>query len=91
MKLIKKTLKLSLVILIICLLLILFIPSRTPIYFCAGRYDYNTPSILIEKYFNHIVAPEKEIIWFEESAHFPHIEEPGKFAELAIRIKERFE
>lgn len=65
--------------------------AKVPIYFCAGRYDYNTPSILIEKYFNHIVAPEKEIIWFEESAHFPHIEEPGKFAELAIRIKERFE
>lgn len=65
--------------------------AKVPIYFCAGRYDYNTPSILIEKYFNNIVAPEKEIIWFEESAHFPHIEEPGKFAELAIRIKERFE
>lgn len=64
---------------------------KVPVYFCAGRYDYNTPSIIIEKYFNHITAPKKEIIWFEESAHFPHIEEPEKFAELAIRIKENIE
>ncbi len=64
---------------------------KVPIYFCAGRYDYNTPSILTEDYFNHIIAPEKEIIWFEESAHFPHLEEPEKFAQLAIRIKENLE
>lgn len=62
---------------------------KVPVYFCAGRYDYNTPSVLIESYYNHLIAPEKEIIWFEESAHFPHFEEPGKFAQLAVRIKER--
>ncbi len=64
---------------------------KVPIYFVAGRYDYNTPSILIENYYNHIIAPEKEIIWFEESAHFPHFEEPENFAQLAIQIKENIE
>ena len=64
---------------------------KVPIYFIAGRYDYNTPSILIENYYNHIIAPEKDFIWFEESAHFPHFEEPEKFAELAIQIKENIE
>ena len=44
---------------------------KVPIYFCAGRYDYNTPSVLIEEYYNEIIAPKKELIWFEESAHFP--------------------
>ncbi len=61
---------------------------KVPIYFCVGRYDYNTPSILVEDYFKHIIAPTKEIIWFEESAHFPHFEEVEKFTQLAIRIKE---
>ncbi|MBU5426984.1 alpha/beta hydrolase [Tissierella pigra] len=64
---------------------------KVPIYFCVGRYDYNTPSILVEHYYNNIIAPKKEIIWFEESAHFPHFEEPEKFAQLAIQIKENNE
>jgi len=64
---------------------------KVPIYFFAGRYDYNTPSILIEKYYNHVIAPEKEIIWFEESAHFPHFEEPEKFTQTAVQIKENIE
>ncbi|MBU5427579.1 alpha/beta hydrolase [Tissierella pigra] len=64
---------------------------EVPIYFCAGRYDYNTPSVLIEKYYNQIIAPKKELIWFEESAHFPNFEEYEKFYELVIRIKEEIE
>lgn len=62
---------------------------KVPIYFCVGRYDYNTPSILVEEYYNQIIAPDKEIIWFEESAHFPHFEEPDKFVQLARHIKEK--
>lgn len=64
---------------------------KVPIYFCVGRHDYNTPSILTENYYNNMIAPEKELIWFEESAHFPHFEEPEKFAQLAIQIKEKVE
>ena len=61
---------------------------NVPVYFVAGRYDYNTPSTLIEKYYNHLSAPRKALIWFEESAHFPHFEETDKFANLMILIKE---
>lgn len=64
---------------------------KVPIYFCAGRYDYNTPSVLIEEYYNEIIAPKKEFIWFEESAHFPNFEEYEKFNELVIRIKDETE
>lgn len=64
---------------------------QVPIYFCAGRYDYNTPSVLIEKYYNQIIAPKKEFIWFEESAHFPLFEEEEKFNELVIQIKDKVE
>lgn len=64
---------------------------KVPVYFCVGRYDYNTPSVLIEKYYKELVAPEKEFIWFEESAHFPNFEEPEKFAETAVRIKKKLE
>ena len=51
-----------------------------PVYFFTGRYDYCDPFSLTEQYFARIDAPEKHIIWFEESAHFPFYEEPEAFA-----------
>ena len=49
------------------------------IYFIEGRYDYNAPSLIASKYYESIKAPTKELIWFENSAHFPQWEEPKKF------------
>ena len=51
-----------------------------PIYFFTGRYDYTDPFVLTEQYFSRINAPEKHIVWFEDSAHFPFYEEPAGFA-----------
>jgi len=51
-----------------------------PVYFFTGRYDYTDPFVLTEQYFSKISAPEKRIVWFEESAHFPFYEEPAAFA-----------
>ena len=50
-----------------------------PIYFFTGRYDYTDPFMLTEQYFSKIKAPEKHIVWFEDSAHFPFFEEPAAF------------
>lgn len=50
-----------------------------PLYFLLGRHDYNAPATLAERYFQVIRAPEKKLIWFEHSAHFPFLEEPEKF------------
>jgi pimeloyl-ACP methyl ester carboxylesterase len=58
-----------------------------PIFFCAGRMDYNTPSVLVEEYFQRITAPKKELVWFEHSAHCPPFEEYEKFNDLLCRIK----
>ena len=53
---------------------------KIPVYFFTGRYDYTDPFALTEQYFSKINAPEKHIVWFEESAHFPFYEEPAAFA-----------
>lgn len=58
---------------------------KVPVYFFTGRHDYNTPFSLTEEYFNSINAPVKEFFWFEESAHSPHLEEPGKFYHLMVK------
>ncbi len=57
-----------------------------PIYFIAGRHDYNTPSELVEQYYNTIKAPKKNFYWFEESAHEPHLVEEDKFAKIMMEI-----
>ena len=54
---------------------------KIPIYFFTGRYDYTDPFTLTEEYFSKIDAPEKHIVWFENSAHFPFYEEPNAFAQ----------
>jgi pimeloyl-ACP methyl ester carboxylesterase len=60
---------------------------EVPVYFVTGRYDYNTPFVLTQQYFNLMKAPHKELIWFERSAHMMPFEEPEKFNELMIKIK----
>jgi pimeloyl-ACP methyl ester carboxylesterase len=57
---------------------------KVPIYFALGKHDYEVPFILAEHYFNQLQAPSKELIWFENSAHFPFVEEQEKFNNLLI-------
>jgi pimeloyl-ACP methyl ester carboxylesterase len=57
---------------------------KVPVYFFTGRHDYNTVSTLVEEYYNVLQAPHKEIVWFENSAHFVPFEEPEKFNEMVV-------
>jgi pimeloyl-ACP methyl ester carboxylesterase len=59
---------------------------RIPCYFFIGKHDYNTPYELASKYYHHLEAPKKEIIWFENSAHHPMYEEALKFNDSIISI-----
>lgn len=57
-----------------------------PVYFFIGESDYTTPHKLVSEYFESITAPKKEIVYFENSAHFPFFEEPDKFCKEINRI-----
>jgi pimeloyl-ACP methyl ester carboxylesterase len=57
-----------------------------PVYFFQGRYDYSTPGDVVERYYEMLDAPQKSLLWFEQSAHFPHWEEPQKFVEELLKI-----
>jgi pimeloyl-ACP methyl ester carboxylesterase len=59
---------------------------EVPVYFFTGRHDYVTPFELIEVYNERLQAPAKRIVWFDESAHFPFFEEPGRFADEMKRV-----
>ena len=62
-------------------------PFQMPYYIFQGRKDHNTPAELIQAYYDSIVAPDKGLVWFEESAHGPLGEEPVKFKKL---MREKF-
>ena len=53
-----------------------------PFFIFDGRLDMNTPSELVEDWFNMIKAPRKELIWFENSGHNPMGDEGEKFKKL---------
>lgn len=59
-----------------------------PVYFCVGRYDFLSPFEMQEQFYQQLHAPVKDLIWFENSAHVPHLEEPSSFLVMLLRIKE---
>ncbi len=60
---------------------------RTPIFFFEGRHDTFCLSSLTQEYSESINAPQKEVVWFKHSGHFPFFEERQKFAdELLERV-----
>lgn len=58
-----------------------------PSFFLSGARDRNTPAELVRSYFGSLVAPNKEYILFENSAHTPFFAEPECFAQELARIK----
>lgn len=55
-----------------------------PVWFALGRHDHEVPSELSARYFEALRAPRKELVWFERSAHMPHLEERERFHRLMI-------
>jgi len=59
---------------------------QIPVYFFTGRYDYQTPFEILERYFKVLKAPYKKIIWFEDSGHAPNLDEPEVYQDKLINI-----
>ncbi|MBC8488360.1 MAG: alpha/beta hydrolase [Bacteroidetes bacterium] len=56
-----------------------------PVFFLAGRYDYFTPSEIVENYYQKLQASKgKDFIWFERSGHYPELEEPEKIHDVMV-------
>jgi pimeloyl-ACP methyl ester carboxylesterase len=58
---------------------------KLPVALLQGRHDYCTPAAPIERWLSMLSCPgKKELIWFENSAHWPQIEENKKFADILL-------
>ena len=60
---------------------------KVPVVMVQGRHDQVAPGEAAERYAGALQAPGKRLVWFENSAHTPHLEEPGKFRDLLIGIR----
>lgn len=60
---------------------------EVPITLLHSRYDYCTASSVAEKWFNELSPKtKKEWVWFENSAHWPQIEENEKFSRILVNL-----
>ena len=51
-----------------------------PVFFFEGRYDEVVTTEVTQRYFDALDAPRgKQLIWFEDSGHWPHFEESEKY------------
>lgn len=48
---------------------------KIPVYLLLGRHDNNCPVSLAVEWYNNLNAPDKKLIYFENSAHSPQWEE----------------
>jgi pimeloyl-ACP methyl ester carboxylesterase len=59
-----------------------------PIVIVQGRHDQVAPGESAQQYASSLQAPGKQLIWFETSAHTPHLEEPAKFRDVLLGIRD---
>jgi pimeloyl-ACP methyl ester carboxylesterase len=52
---------------------------KCPIILFEGRHDDTTPAEVAAQWFKRVQAPDKRLVWFENSAHMAMVEEPGRF------------
>jgi pimeloyl-ACP methyl ester carboxylesterase len=60
---------------------------KVPIYFFEGKFDMITPTILVENFYKNLIAEKgKNLFIFENSAHFPMIEERERYQDILINV-----
>lgn len=56
-----------------------------PVYFSLGRHDKVVTPDVAQRYFDVLDAPRgKQIVWFDDSGHWPHFEESEKYRATLI-------
>jgi pimeloyl-ACP methyl ester carboxylesterase len=58
-----------------------------PLVMVQGRHDQVAPGDAAQRFHDSLHAPSKALVWFEDSAHTPHLEEPGKFRDLLRDVR----
>jgi pimeloyl-ACP methyl ester carboxylesterase len=57
---------------------------QVPVYFLEGRFDVQAMTSPVERYYQVLQAPYKELIWFDQSGHTPMGYEPNKVVDVLV-------
>jgi pimeloyl-ACP methyl ester carboxylesterase len=57
-----------------------------PTWLFVGRRDYTTPWQCQQAYFAGLSTPQKHWVWFNNSAHFPFLEQPEAFHQRMLEV-----
>jgi pimeloyl-ACP methyl ester carboxylesterase len=57
-----------------------------PLVMLQGRFDQVSPAPAAQRFFDSVTAPSKQLIWFEQSAHTPQLDEPDKFRDVLVDV-----
>jgi pimeloyl-ACP methyl ester carboxylesterase len=60
---------------------------EVPFVMAQGRLDQVAPGEAAQRFHDSLTAPSKQLVWFESSAHTPHLEEPAKFRDLLMNVR----
>jgi pimeloyl-ACP methyl ester carboxylesterase len=58
-----------------------------PLILAQGRLDQVAPGEATQRFYDSVTAPGKQLVWFESSAHTPHLEEPARFRDLLMNVR----
>jgi pimeloyl-ACP methyl ester carboxylesterase len=61
---------------------------EVPVYIFSGKHDLNSPGSLAQRWLDGLEAPSKELVIFENSAHFLMWEENEQFNQEMLRVRE---
>jgi proline-specific peptidase len=60
---------------------------QVPAYFFVGKHDMITPTVLVDDFYHNLDAEKgKHLVVFENSGHFPLVEESDRYQELLINV-----
>ncbi len=62
-----------------------------PVYVALGVHEAAGRSSLVKEWFPTLTAPSKTLVTFDRSGHVPHLDEPGRFADLMTRVLQETE
>ncbi len=58
-----------------------------PVVMVQGRFDQVAPRDAALGYLEDVKAATKQLVWFRNSAHMPHLEEPAKFRDVLMGVR----
>ena len=58
-----------------------------PLVLAQGRLDQVAPGEATQRFYDSVNSPSKQLVWFESSAHTPHLEEPARFRDLLMDVR----